>query len=417
VKLAILDAEDRERTVFPFWTQYSVTQDVRQYVSKARLTLKPCNTTEARAVLSKLYEGTKVAGFVEGTKVLTGYVEDIETGQDARTKAPTAVVTVADVLGQTVNDALPEGFQIKDLTIRQVYEQLLAPYGIAVVAGNEANRTALSVRRTTGTAATSESNDAEVARLMAEARAEGGSNVPLQEYMEAHPTTTVQRLSETKESRALHPRPDDTVDKFLIRFGRANGMLVWASGDGKAVISTPDWNRRPEFEFIRSTTDRTVREGRILSGKCVLQIGRGHQEIIVLGRCGRRGDSKIRGTARDEVAIAALTALDRKHRVRRVVDNSLRNGEDAQRRAETLLAQEKMAARTWSGAVAGHGVRTVLLAYDQMVHVHDETCVVEGGELLDANLWLAARTFASDKKGLRTEVSCAWPGSWTAETA
>lgn len=415
IKVVTLDSEDRERIVFPYWTGYNVSQNVNQLVSKARLVLTPCISVAAREMLAELYAGRKIATFIEGTRVHTGYVEDVETGQDSRSKAPSAIITIADVLGQTVDDSLPDGFQIRDKTVRQVFESVLTRYGIEVVIGNEGNRMAVSQRRVEREVPTTADNDPELARLLAEGQREGGSLVAAQEYAEAHPNTRATQLSETRESRALHPTPGETADAFLTRFARACGLMLWASGDGKAILSAPNWDQRPEFEVVRSWADRSVREGRILSGRLVVQ-RRAPQEVIVQGRTGRRGQSKIRASARDEEAIYALAwEAGRKYRVHRIIDNSLRSQEDAQRRADTALAQAKLKAKSYDCEVAGHGVRTALYAMDQMVHVYDDCCVQEDGSFLDANLWLVGRSFAQQgRRRMTTSLTFAWPGSWTA---
>jgi len=418
LKVATLDTRGREKTVFQYFTAYNVNQDIRQLVSKARITIKPGTSEIARRFVGELDTGCKVALFVDGTRVLTGFREDIESGQDEKARAPTAVITIADVLSQVVDDALPDGFSLSGLTVFQVFERLLEPYGIEVVEGNVENRLATTRTWRTRTEDNSVDLDPEAARLQAEGQREGGSLVALQEYMEAHPTTTVKRLSETKESRDLHPRPNETTDKFLIRFARANGLLVWASGDGKAIVSAPDWTRTPEIEFYRSTTDRRMRHGRILGGTLVRQPGRLAHEVQVLGHHGKRGESKIVGVARDETAIFDLDNLGRRHRILRITDNSLRDQADAQRRAETTLAQAKMAGKTYTCRVQGHGVGTALQAIDQMAHIIDDCCLDEGGVSLDASLWTVGRSFdQSDRGALRTALTFAWPGSWSGETA
>lgn len=413
VKIATLDSEDRERIVFPYWTSYSVSRDIRRYVQTARLTISPCTTTEARAMLRQIDMAGRIAAFIEGVRVITGYVADIESGQDGRDKAPSAVVTIDDVLGQTVDCALPDGFSLTGLTVRQVAEAVYGRYGLQVVIGNEGNRLALSQRSVTRTEGTNTNNDPDLARLISTASDEFAADRAVREYLEAHPTTTVQRLSETPESRALHPQAGETVDAFMVRFARENGLLVWASGEGQVILSAPNWDQDPTYRLVRSRTDHVMHPGRILSGRLVRQPGRVAHEIIVQAKIGKRGADKVKGVARDEEAIAAFAAQGRLHRTRIEVDSSLRNQQAAQRRADTKLAQAKMAAKSYTCSVAGHGVGVALQAEDQMVGVYDDCVVDDGGEILDSNLWCVGPSFNSDKRGLRTELSFAWPGSWT----
>ncbi len=416
VKVATLDSEDRERLVFPYWTEYSVGQDIRKYSSSARLTISPCTTTDARAVLREIDRAGKIATFIEGVRVLTGYVSDIESGQDGKSKAPSAVVTIDDVLGQTQECALPDGFNLIGLTVKQVAEKVYGPFGLTVVVGNVGNRLALSRRRTEGPQDTTSANNPELARLIAESRLEGGSNIPVQEYLAAHPQTNVVGFSETKESRALHPQPGETIDRFMIRFCRENGLLVWASGAGDVILSAPDWTQEPTYRLTRSRSDHTMSEGRIRGGRLVRQPGRVAHEVIVLGRGGKRGAESRKGIARDEEAIAALVAQGRHWRTRKEHDASLRDQQAAQRRADLLLAQAKMAAKTYTCSVANHGVGIALQAIDQMVGVYDECAIDDEGETLDANLWCVGRDFSAKKKTLTTNLSFAWPGSWTSDT-
>jgi prophage tail gpP-like protein len=419
VKIVTLDGDGRERTVFPFWTAYNVGRDVRKYVQSARLTITPCTTPEARAMLREIDRAGKIACFVEGVRVLTGYRADVESGQDSKQKAASAVVTIDDVLGQTVDDALPDNFVLTGLTVRQVSERLYAPYGLQVVVGNEGNRLALSTRLTPHelnvTERAESGNEPELARLLAAIQQEGnGRAVPeTQAYLEAHPPPTVQRLAETKESRALHPQPNESVDSFAVRFFREQGLLVWASGDGKVILSAPDWDQEPTYHLIRSKTDHRMTDGRIRSGKIIRQPGRVADEVQVKGRVGRRGATAVVGIARNEEAIALLQAQGRRWRIRKEVDASLRDQQHADRKAATILAQARMAAKTYSCSVAGHGVGIALQAEDQMVHVYDDCAIDDGGVSLDSDLWCVGATFAQNDKGaLQTSLNFAWPGSW-----
>lgn len=413
VKVATLDGEGRERTVFPYWTQYSITRDIRRYVQSARLTITPCTSTQARAMIAELDAAGRVACFVEGVRVLTGYVAEIESGQDSRQKAPAAVVTIEDVLGQTKDCDLPDGFGLTGLTVRQVAERVYQPFGLEVVVGNEGNRLALTRLPVSRTVRTTPDTDPELARIMRETSDEHAAAIATREYMEAHPTATVTRLAETAESRKLHPQPGEKIDAFMPRFARENGLMVWASGDGKVILSAPRWDQEPTYRLIRSKTVRTLHEGRIRSGRIVRQPGRVVHEVVVKGRTGKRGVDCVRGVARDEEAIALLAAQGRRHRTLTIPDASLRDQLAAQRRAETLLAQAQMSAKTYTAAVAGHGVGIALQAEDQMVGVYDDAALDEGGISLDSNLWCVGASYNSDKRGLRTELLFAWPQSWT----
>lgn len=417
VSLVILDEQDREHAVIRGWTRCSWQRSVEKAVSAGVFALAPHTMPEVRDIEAELEAHRKVRLLVDGVARGTGYVASIKKHGAMDETGPVMTVQVEGALGPALASAIPDDFAPgTNASIAQIVTDLLWPRGIKVVAGADADRLAWDRRMADRTVPWSGMTEAERQAYLAEhtdlarlLRSAQPSNAPIPaeliHWFEEHPAPRVSRLSETLESRALHPHPDELVGAFLPRLLRGYGLILLEGADGSAILTTPDYEVRADRPRIeKRLTGGTVHEGTILESdlqKTFARLG----EVTVRGQKRKQGRElvAVRGWAQD----AELATQWRSLRHVSVTDPAIRDQTEAQRRADTMLRESQFGGYRYTARLAGYAVGPKVVGRDQVLAVLDEEHSV------DEDLYVLSDEIEFSMEGPALSIECCRPGTWT----
>ncbi len=413
---------DQEVAAYSGWTEYDFQMDIREVPYTGTLTLVSPTKGDPGycALIERMRKNPKMRLMVDGVARATCRVRDLQQ-TCSRRRPQTLVATTEDVLGQPFRNAIPLDFSIEGKTVGQVARDLLGPFGIALVIDDRANRAAISTRdvsRSLSWGDLTESERAqmiaaepELARLSEANQDEHQASQAVQDllYRDGQSRTfAVNRLAETKESRAIHPHPGQKIGDWLVGFLKEHGLLIWSSADGKAILSIPDYTAAADFYLERLLVGGQTWEGTILDGGLTEQPGAQVTRIQCTGRTGETGDDDASAEVVDE-------ELEARGYTQLVIeaDASLRDLTAAKRKAETVMREAQMASWVWEGTIAGHGVGLLSPAPNMRCRVRDEAVWLDGA-CLDETLHIVSVGFSYRRNGPETKVQCIRPGTWTA---
>lgn len=421
LRIVFLDGDDRENAAYSGWTEYDFKQNIQEVPYTGTLTLKavaPGDPTYL-ALITKLRRNPRIALMVDGTKRATCRVRDMEQSC-SRSRGQVLVVSTEDLLGQPFRNALPLDFSLEGLTVKQIGEKLLGPFGLSVVADDRANRVAITTRMLSRPEVWDEltpdeqsrmiAADPELAHVLRANADEHQANPEIEEHLfrdGAARTFAVSRLTETKESRAIHPQPGQKIGEWYSAFLREHGLMIWADAAGNAILSTPDYTAPAEFYIELLLSGGQTWEGTILESRLVEQPGAQVTEAQVYGHSGVVGDDDRYGSAVDtELEARGYKQLDVQ------VDASCRDGTSAKRRAETTLREAQMASWVYSATIAGHSAGLLMPAPNMRIRVRDESIWLDDA-CLDEVLHCISVGFGYRRGGPTCTVELIRPGLWT----
>jgi prophage tail gpP-like protein len=422
LRIVFLDDDSGEaNAAYSGWTEYDFQQNIQEVPYTGTLTLvavAPGDPTW-RDLVSKMRRNPKLALLVDGVKRATCRVRDLEQSCGVR-RPQTLVASVEDLLGQPYRNPVPLDLSLEGLTVKQVGEKLFGPFGLRVIVDDRANRAAITTRAGTADVSWAEMTPAqreaavavepELARLLTEQQEEHQASQAIQDLLMRDGevrTFAVSRLSETRESRALHPSPDQLIGDWWPEFLREHGLLCWGDADGNVILSTPDYTAAPQFMLELRLSGGQTWEGTILDSKLVEQPGAQTTEVRVYGHTGKIGDDDAYASAKD-------TELEGRGYKQLLVlpEASLRDGTAAKRKAETTLHEAQMAAWVYEATIAGHAAGMLMPAPNMLAAVHDESVWLDDN-YLDERLHIVGLGFGYRPSGPTCTVRCIRPGLWS----
>lgn len=418
IQLTTLDEDDREHAIIRGWSRCSWLRSVEKQPSAGAFVLSPHTMPEVREIAAELDAHRRVRLTVDSVVRGTGYIAKTKRRGARDETGPVLAVEVEGALGPALASSIPEDFSVASGdTIKTVAENLLWPWGIQVVAGATADRLASDRRETTQAVPWGRMTPAEQAAYLAQhedlARAIASSRTPtapipveLIDWFMAHPDPAVERLTETKESRELHPHPDELIGAFLPRLLAGYGLVLLEGADGSAILTAPDYEVRADRARIeKRISGGTVHEGTVVESdleEVYARIG----EVTVRGKRRKEGREvvAVKAMAQDaDLAAGPWRALRTVH----VTDPSIRDQSEAQRRADTMLNESRFGGYRYSARLAGYAVGPRVIMRDTMISVLDEEHEV------DRDLYVVSDEIEFSMEGPSLRVECALPGTWT----
>lgn len=204
--------------------------------------------------------------------------------------------------------------------------------------------------------------------------------------------------------KKVHIEPGQSTWEWLQAACEVNNVWPWFSPDGKLIIGAPDYKAAPIAHLVMRFNG---------DGNNMLSLARNRSmkdsfsEITVLGQSAGDGDggsNDIRASAKDETMPV--------YRPKVVVDGNCDTAELAQRRANKLIADSKMARERLTVRVQGHRIVTsegTGKPWTPGVRVH----VYSEPHGIDETYYLIGRTFTlSRTEGRLTELHLIPDGVW-----
>jgi len=197
-------------------------------------------------------------------------------------------------------------------------------------------------------------------------------------------SSDIQRL---KISEAK-PQFGETIWAFVTRHASRLGLLAWMSPDGKLVLSSPNYGSRPLFRLVRRLRQRdgdlnTIKRGGFRSG-----IGERVSSVHVYGRQGANKPTRSKFKA---------NAVEHEipfYRPIHLHDNTIRDSEEAQRRADREITLRQAQSLELDYTVPDHGQGDLLYSVDTLYSIEDEALGIRG------ELWYCVgRTFVKTRGG------------------
>lgn len=189
------------------------------------------------------------------------------------------------------------------------------------------------------------------------------------------------RARKKPQYKTLTAEVGDTWWNFLVGEYRRVGLFLWATADGKVVLSVPNPIQAAIYRIIRKEDINNVLEDSFSH-----DIKRRFTDYNVFARNGggRKGVGKILGKFVDDEASNLInrTEDDRQNRTRRrhraIRDKKCKNGETADNLARRLCCEDRRAAWQLRYCIQGHTIEAIgddgraLWTPDTIVDVHDD---------------------------------------------
>jgi prophage tail gpP-like protein len=354
---------------------YRIRSDMRQMASSFILTLKPFDNKDA---IDALIADPNVTIKVDGTSIIKGRVGQPDIGE-GRQEGSYCNITGEDLLGIATKSNLPRGFSVANKSIKEAVESALDPWGLKVIASNDTNRDLITVRKVVRSVPAPLDvvpEDTIVRPGRPQITPEGGFNdYSTWERMNYWTGWTEQEVSHLqsvqryktvsvadKDERQLAPNPGENIGTWIARICEYYKLLCWLSAAGEVILT------RPRYDQINMPVIRTGGpnvEGAVQRIEWSRKPIDGSTIIEVCGRCGHDGDTNTIGKAENTELIAANW-----HNYKLVVEESLHNPEEAQKKAERILHDEEVNNNQITCTISGHAIGPSLIAPDRMVHIN-----------------------------------------------
>lgn len=415
--IAILEVGGQELTR---WVSYNIDSDLFIPADAFRLDIDvPVQSTDdVRAATTlgsavKLYvERAQANGPPRRSLQLTGHIQSrsMSVSTDGGMQLQVQGLDVAGLLTQggvrpgVICDAHTDTF----LTL---VRDVVAPYGLEIVADDSAERSIRTGERRTRRRGALERREARAQGVPAGSysrerlRGAQAAGEPLDEalgvsadsgarFASGIAPSDVQRLT----IREARPQTNETAWDYLSRLGRRLGLMLWATTDGKIVVGAPQWDQTPLYRLIRRRTPRPDDPNTILGGGLDETLGNSYSEVRVIGRASSSDSDGLR-TRISETTLNPDWPAGAPDRIRYIRDPRIRNVSQAQKRGLAELARGQSDQFKLRYMVDGHGQGDRLYAQGTVAYVDDEPLGIRG------NYFVRGRTFKADRdSGTMTEL-------------
>lgn len=352
-----------EGTVVRSWDEVTITRDMLSAGSPWTVTLWRQGRSDSWDRIRDVARGlAPVSVEIDGAPQLRGTIERVRDGA-SRAGAPFTLSGRDAIAAAIVSDVDPT-LSLRGATLEEVAERALAPLGLGVVIGA----------------------DADEARAI-QAGARPGAR-------------TTRRTRRGHHVDRFKPKPGEKVWPFLEALCRRHGFLVWpvpyGSGAG-LVIDRPAYDSPATQSLVR----RRVRandngaswEGNLLSGFRDLDVTEVPSAVTVFGHASltAREDARHRGTVLNDRLAHARVAAAYTPRPRYIRDPRARSPQIAEQRARLELAHANASLESYEATVQGFSNAGRLWTVNTMVNLDDELTSATGA-------WLVTRvTFARSR--------------------
>ncbi len=303
----------------------------------------------------------------------SGYIDEPEVSIGRKERR---LVIAGRDKGAILYDNEAESFKTKNLTIRQLAEKLVQPWGMSVVVSNDDNRRLLKGKKDKGAKPVSKSWTAKV---------RGSDKID----------------------------PGQKVAAILDDHTRRLGLTWWVTAKGELFIGLPNYDQPKSYDLkCYAAGSKRARENNILDFKMRRPIADRYSEITVKGQ-GRPSGKSFFGSSSSPPKWTATVfdaELQRRGITRKlvVVDNDALNQDMVIERAKYEMGVRNLGGLVLNITVEGFRQNGKLWAIDTIARV----VVEEAG--IDANFYITQRRFREARGQRRTELTLHEPGVWLA---
>lgn len=341
-------------TVVRSWDEVTITRDMLSVGSPWTVTLWRQGRSDSWETIRDVARGlAPVSVEIDGAPQLRGTIERIRDGA-SRAGAPFTLSGRDAIAAAMVSDVDP-GLSLRGATLEEVAERAVAPLGLSVVIGA----------------------DADEARSI-QAGARPGAR-------------TTKRTRRRHHVDRFKPKPGEKVWPFLESLCRRHGFLIWSVPYGSGVGLVID---RPAYDTpaTQSLVRRRVRandsgatwEGNLLSGFRDLDVTDVPTEVTVFGHTSitAREDARHRAAVLNDRLAHARIADVYTPRPRYLRDPRARTPQIAEQRARIELARANANLEAYEASVQGFANAGSLWTINTMVNLDDELTGARGAWLV-----------------------------------
>jgi prophage tail gpP-like protein len=196
------------------------------------------------------------------------------------------------------------------------------------------------------------------------------------------------------------PQAGEMIWNFILRQAKRFGLVPWFSPDGKLIISSPNYGGPVVHKLVRRIVSDPREPNNVISGVQSYQPGEMVSSVTVYGR--GLGNDVARATIVGRVENPDCPF----ERPLVIHDLTIRDRDEAQRRAQREMMRATHGLRTLDYVVPYHGNARALYATDTVIEVLDESIDVAG------EFYVVARTFSYNREaGSTTELKLVEKGS------
>ncbi len=341
-------------TVVRAWDEVSIVRDMLAVGSPWTVTLWRQGRSDSWNTIRDVARGfAPVSVEIDGAPQLRGTIERIRDGA-SRAGAPLTLSGRDAIAAALVSDVDPS-LSLRGATLEEVAERALAPLGLGVVIGA----------------------DADEARAI-QAGARPGAR-------------TTKRTRRGHHVDRFKPKPGEKVWPFIESLCRRHGFLVWSvpygSGAG-LVIDRPAYDTPATQSLVRRRVRASDREllceGNILSGYRDLDLTEVPTTVTVFGHASvtSREDARHRAVI-PNARLAHVRVVDAyTPRPRYLRDSRARTLQIAEQRARHELARANAALESYEATVQGFSNAGRLWTANTMVNIDDEVTGATGAWLV-----------------------------------
>lgn len=183
------------------------------------------------------------------------------------------------------------------------------------------------------------------------------------------------------------PQPGEMIWNFILRQAKRFGLVPWFSPDGKLIIAAPNYGGPVVHKIVRRIVSDPREPNNVISGFESYQPGELVSDVTVYG-VGLGND-----VARARVVGRVTNESCPFYRPVVIHDLSIRDADEARRRAQREMMRATHGLKTLDYVVQGHGNARGLYATDTCVEILDEAIDVQG------EFYVVARSFAGGRAG------------------
>lgn len=210
-------------------------------------------------------------------------------------------------------------------------------------------------------------------------------------------SATAIRAVALKEAR---PQAGESVWAFILRQARRFGLVPWFSPDGKLIIAAPNYGGPVVHRIVRRVVSDAREPNNVIHGTESNAIGNCFSDVTIYGR--GLGNDVARAPIVGRASEPSIP-FPRPHVIH---DLTVRDTDEANRRAQRELMKSIHGRRTLEYVVSDHGNGRALYATDTIVEVLDEVLGITG------EWYVVAREFLCDRSnGTTTKLKLVSKGA------
>lgn len=395
-------------TIVDHWKSYSIELDMMSAADDFSLSLGPLT----QELYELVREDTEITVRVDGTEILTGFVDTREAAGD-RGGGSVLEITGRDRGGRLVDESMPLT-SFRGLNLEKLADLIRDPWFEEVVFSNAVNRARVRGRRARKAKVWQEPLIGEFVRRSTQSKVtitDDGRVVTTSEPV----TTTYTRRSElfADATKARKVSPGEKRWDVLRSFLEPARLLAWSSADGKQlIIGLPNYEQESQYRFLapKLGSDR-AHLGNVKTWSRMTSVAERYSAITVVGAS--RGSSSNYGSKVTKHARTASNGIgadgigaDFQHRKTLIIaDDDVKNGKDADARAAREMALLDATGEVIKLTIPGHGQAlsggdgSALFAFDTMSDVEIEEIGVAGRYMI------TTVEFLNEKEGEETSLT------------